>query len=251
MTRDRMMAAIRAGLKKSAGMDISIAAEKIADSIELAVEMDMDAASMPAPMPTPIRQATAPAKKPILPPSPAIAADMPHSESAPLIIRPDDVGDWEDLAKNQPPARPISVTSLKGAANPSTEGDLVIHWRIEQLIGAVERAAPEKFTIEVEVNDDVKKVVLVRNIVADHGMSAVKLCYAHKSFKQGELEAKHIFYCTDDGLLIDRAMENIHTQAKALYMPRPKVITSSVPIRQGGSMSDLISMRSGVDGGEF
>lgn len=253
MTRERLTAAIRTGLKRAGLPAIAEVAEKITDCVELAFEMEQGQ-DEDAPAPAPIQMA---------PPAKAAPVKLPNSPS--IMAAEDTVAILEKARTEGGGARPITVSTLKrGGGSPVAsdgEGGGGAVRTIPELISILEAGTSPTIFIEVEVNDEMKKVKLTRNIIAMHAgspeMGAVKISYASPGIMPSHstpggsvnigLEATAIFYCTEPDVDIETAMISIYTQAKTLYRQRPRELPNSTPKRTG-DFSPSLSM--GVNGGD-
>lgn len=255
MTRKRLTAAISTGLKRGMGLTMPEQAEKITACVELAFEMEQGETEEPEPVAAPPRPMAAVPK-----PTPV---KLPNSPS--IVGAEDTVAVLEKARAEGGASRPISVSALKkGGGSPVAsdgEGAGGVQRTISELIAILEAETEPTIFIEVEVNDEIKKVKLARNIIAMHGLTpelgGVKLSYASPGIMPSHstpggsvaigLEATVIFYCTETEVDIETAMLSIYAQARSLYRQRPRELPNSTPKREG-DFTPSLSM--GVNGGD-
>ena len=239
MTREKLKRAIALGLRRAQKPDAGSAPDCIADAIEMALELELEATSGEdaAPIEFPavdmgggLTDTPAQSAAPPLPRSPAV------SETPRLIITPQEAAQEAAAEAAKPPTVAHHVISA-----PAGEDGEERAWRLEALLEKLHAVTPETIDIEVDVPErGMVPVKLSRNILAGAGFGAVKVSYKHDA-ADDSLAALETIMLDDCDVDITALMEKLYVSAKHAYRPRPRTIQSNTPARSGEMSFDMNS----------
>jgi hypothetical protein len=228
MTREKLLSAIRVGLKRGTP-------ESIADAIEMALELEM----APAPEETAQPHGTA-EDRPLAPPvNPEAMKEKAVSEEVPYDIRgrapmvtlatEDDMKKAVEIPKGR---TPIRIRSLLQGSTARKSGGL----NIQQAISLLQSRCPEVLRIVADGRD--QEYALERNVNFLPGIAAgrgkpidmVKVSYKHPAVED-KMEVSRSMVVGDMTEDFDpgQILEEIAEEARHMYRPRPANIVPRQP----------------------
>lgn len=222
MTREKMVRIVRKLLTRHRDLEPEQAAERIADAIEdqLVIEAEDEPREInfdelgsdvrhPAGRAPVDPRARKKQQDTALPGSPAVK-----------IIRPDTAEAREILEKAGMRSR-INVKDSPPAPPPRTDPDKPA-WDIIAMQQELYRSTPEELTIEVEHEGRKHPFKLVRNIVLEPAMGAIRLSYKDDRFMGDDMTSQHLFFTAEAELNIEAAISKILTTARELHRPKER-----------------------------
>lgn len=162
---------------------------------------------------------------------------------------PEEEPEGDVIDEGQPPPNPeqptqvttdLHVSSLRSNVAAKSERP----WELPELLAFLEQNTPSTMKIDVEVEGELVKVRLERNIISDPiapGGGSVKLMY----YKPGvpleafeilsimnprKLDRSHPYSQLTRNIDVDALMKSVYERAKKVFVPRPETVESSTPL---------------------
>ena len=138
---------------------------------------------------------------------------------------------------------PVRLSKVGQPAAKNGQGTL--YWTYEDLIREIQEHTPEQLYFTPTNCPKEMKVLAVRNVQAEMGLSLVKLIYANPEVAQGhgesddagqlgtvsiDLSARFVFSLFDQVHDFDKAMADIVGQLESLFRPKHRQMTGTVPV---------------------
>lgn len=233
MTLEKLIRTIQIGYKMETGRALEAAtANRIAMLISLEAETADDEEEVLA----------APAQA-AMPRSPAVVSEADEPTPAPLpglIIKPDDVGAWDEKTKNEV-VGPYRAATLGKKPPPGSKMENSI---LTARLRAIVETAPEQ--IEFMAEGRTTSITIDRSIHAEEALGVVKLVYSHPSLLGGDIDMSiaHTFSIQAAAVDIEAVVKEITAAAKVLYRPKPARIESTTAA--AGELRFLADKNSGT-----
>lgn len=247
MTREKLLAAIRLGIKRGSGNP-----EQIADSIEMAFELEGFDGEIPA-------HPTHPEEEPeIGVPVNTAAVETNIPESAPEVIPPPPAAgpslvtlatERDMEAATRPQLKPARIRSL------SPLGPARARMKLEDAVQFWMDNAPERISVVVEGRAE--PVILEKSVAGLPGHKApgsskksddfVKLSYKHPAVDSSfEVQYPVPVSEMERGLNVDVILEDLKAKARIIYKPRPKSIEPRRPTPEALRIETAIGTTEGT-----
>ncbi len=241
MTSEKMRHIVLSAIKRSPDRTPDILAERIVRAIEIVVQAEE---LMAEDQPAQVEDTEKPIEWPITlqdktPLSPSIVTPTDARQETPvpgvpasgLIVLPDSP-EAREVLRPRPPDRVLPMRPA-GVVAKTSGSDGKPKWELYDLNQAIHQNSPPMLQITVQHPErGPVSLALERNVMTGPGFDAVKLIYKHPACND-DMAVFETFWCVEEKIDMQGAMERIKKSAQAMYRPRPRNLVPVAPIRTG------------------